>query len=40
MKNLKRIILLVALALVASKVLFSDFEIVKSENNKTAIVSK
>ncbi|WP_262509259.1 hypothetical protein [Neotamlana sedimentorum] len=40
MKNLKRIILLVALAVVASKVLFSDFEIVKSEDNKTAIVSK
>lgn len=40
MKNLKRIILLVALALVASKVLFSDFEIVKSKDNKTAIVSK
>ncbi|WP_262904471.1 hypothetical protein [Neotamlana laminarinivorans] len=40
MKNFKRIILLVALAVLASKVLFSDFEIVKSEDSKTTIVSK
>ena len=31
MKNLKRIILLIALVFVASKVLFSDFEISKSK---------
>lgn len=40
MKNIKRLVLLAALALIASKVLFSDFEIVKSESNKTAVVSK
>lgn len=40
MKNLKRFILLIALILFAGKVLFSDFQVVKSENNSTAIVSK
>ena len=40
MKNFKRIVLLIALIFIASKVLFSDFEIIKSEDNKTAIVSK
>lgn len=40
MKNLKRIILLIALVFVASKVLFSDFEISKSENRTVAIVNK
>ncbi|MFD2822328.1 hypothetical protein ACFS5M_01525 [Lacinutrix iliipiscaria] len=37
MKNILRIFLLAALIFVASKVLFSDFSINKSEN-KTAIV--
>lgn len=40
MKNVKRILLLIALVLFASKVLFSDFEISKSENKITAIVGK
>ena len=40
MKNVKRILLLIALIFLASKVLFSDFDISKSENNTTAIVSK
>ena len=40
MKNVKRIVLLIALIFFASKVLFSDFELVKSENRTTAIVSK
>jgi uncharacterized membrane protein len=40
MKNLKRIILLIALVLVASKVLSSDFDITKSEDKTTVIVSK
>ena len=40
MKNFKRIVLLIALIIFASQVLFSDFEIVKSEDNSTAIVSK
>jgi hypothetical protein len=40
MKNLKRIILLITLIFFASKVLFSDFEITKTENKATAIVSK
>lgn len=40
MKNVKRILLLIALVFAASKVLFSDFEISKPENKVTAIVSK
>ncbi len=40
MKNIKRIVLLITLIFFVSKVLFSDFEIVKSENKTTAIVSK
>lgn len=40
MKNIKRIVLLIALIFFASKVLFSDFEISKSENQTAAIVSK
>ncbi|WP_262713233.1 hypothetical protein [Seonamhaeicola maritimus] len=40
MKNIKRIVLLIALVFFASKVLFSDFEIIKSENNTVAIASK
>ncbi|WP_157757643.1 hypothetical protein [Pseudalgibacter alginicilyticus] len=40
MKNFKRIVLLIALVVVASKVLFSDFEIVKSEHKTAAIVNK
>jgi len=40
MKNVKRLVLLVALIFFASKVLFSDFEISKSENKTAAIVSK
>ncbi|WP_262507877.1 hypothetical protein [Wocania ichthyoenteri] len=38
MKNIKRLVLLIALVLVAGKVLFSDFEISKIENNATAVV--
>jgi len=40
MKNIKRLLLLIALIFFASKVLFSDFQISKSENKTTAIVSK
>ncbi len=40
MKNIKRIVLLITLIFFVSKVLFSDFEIVKSESKTTAIVSK
>jgi len=32
MKNIKRIVLLIALVVMASKVLFSEFEVSKSEN--------
>ena len=39
MKNFKRLVLLIALAFVASKVLFSDFEISKTENQTAVIVS-
>lgn len=39
MKNVKRILLLIALIFLASKVIFSDFEISKSEN-KTASVAR
>ncbi|WP_341216279.1 hypothetical protein [uncultured Wocania sp.] len=38
MKNIKRLVLLIALVLVAGKVLFSDFEISKTENNATAAI--
>lgn len=40
MKNFKRIVLLIALVVLAGKVLFSDFEIVKSEHETAAIVNK
>lgn len=40
MKNIKRIVLLIALIFFASKVLFSDFEISKSESQTAAIVKK
>ncbi len=41
MKNLKRILLLAALVFLASKVLFSDFELTKPERNTTvAIMAK
>ncbi len=40
MKDFKRLLLLITLIFVASKVLSSDFELIKSEDNKTAIVSK
>ncbi|WP_262710728.1 hypothetical protein [Cognatitamlana onchidii] len=40
MKNFKRLLLLITLIFVASKVLSSDFELIKSEENTTAIVSK
>ncbi len=40
MKNLKRFVILIALIFVAGKVLFSDFEIIKPDNNATAIVSE
>jgi hypothetical protein len=39
MKNVVRIFLLIALVVLASKVLFSDFHLPKSENNKITIVS-
>ncbi len=40
MKNVKRIILLITLVLLASKVLFSDFSFEKSENETVAVVKK
>ena len=40
MKNIKRIVILITLIFFASKVLFSDFEIAKSENETAAIASK
>jgi cell division protein FtsL len=40
MKNFIRLVLLITLVVCASKVLFSDFEIVKSENETAAIVNK
>ena len=40
MKNVKRIVLLIALIFFASKVLSPDFELFKSEDNATAIVKK
>ncbi|WP_298531715.1 hypothetical protein [uncultured Algibacter sp.] len=40
MKNFKRLVLLITLIFVASKVLSSDFELIKSDDNNTAIVSK
>jgi len=40
MKNIKRILLLIALVFFASKVLFSDFSLEKFENKTAAIVSK
>lgn len=40
MKNVKRIVLLIALIFFATKVLSSDFKLFKSEGETTAIVSK
>lgn len=40
MKNIKRLLLLIALICFASVVLFSDFEISNTENETTAIVNK
>jgi hypothetical protein len=40
MKNFKRLVLLIALIFFASQVLFSDFEIFKSENQITTIARK
>jgi len=40
MKNIKRILLLITLIFFASKVLFSDFEISKTENETIAVVNK
>ncbi len=40
MKNVKRILLLIALVFFASKVLFSDFSLTKSESKTVAIVNK
>lgn len=40
MKNFKRIVLLITLIFVASKVLFSDFEIIKSENKISVVATK
>ncbi len=39
MKNLKRIFLLITLAFIASKVLFSDFDFTKSENESSIVVA-
>lgn len=39
MKNVKRIFLLIALVVLASKVLFSDFELPKSENNHITVAA-
>ncbi|WP_308993712.1 hypothetical protein QLS71_008055 [Mariniflexile litorale] len=40
MKNIKRLVILITLIFFAGKVLFSDFEISKSESKITAIVNK
>lgn len=40
MKNIKRIVLLIALIFFASQVLFSDFEIFKSEEQTNTFASK
>jgi len=40
MKNLKRIFLLLLLVFFTSKVLFSDFELTKTENKTAAVVNK
>lgn len=40
MKNFKRIVLLIVLVVLAGKVLFSDFEIVKSEHETAIIINK
>jgi len=40
MKNIKRLFLLITLIFLASKVLFSDFEISKTENRTTTIANK
>ncbi|MFD0834953.1 hypothetical protein ACFQ0I_04200 [Mariniflexile aquimaris] len=40
MKNIKRLVILITLIFFASQVLFSDFEITKSEINLTAIANK
>ncbi|HMR16364.1 hypothetical protein [Mariniflexile maritimum] len=40
MKNIKRLVILIALIFCASKVLFSDFDISKSESKTTALASK
>jgi len=39
MKNLKRILLLIALIVIAEKVLFSDLNISETENNTAAAIS-
>lgn len=39
MKNVKRIFLLIALIVLASKVLFSDFDLTKSENNNMTVAT-
>jgi|UPI0004AE1DFD hypothetical protein len=40
MKNVKRIVLIIALIFFASKVLSSDFNLFKSENKTSTIASK
>ncbi len=40
MKNAKRILLLIVLVVVASKVLSSDFELTKSENETALVINK
>ena len=38
MKNFKRILLLIALVVIANKVLSSDFDLLKSENKTTVVI--
>lgn len=38
MKNFKRILLLITLVVIANKVLFSDFDLFKSENKATVVI--
>lgn len=40
MKNLKRLFLLILLVFIASKVLFSDFHLTKTENKTTVMANK
>jgi hypothetical protein len=39
MKNIKRIVLLITIVVIAQKVLFSDFQFTKQENANTEVVA-